>query len=295
MNGFLRRGLFIASATALLAAATPAPSLADGPDRLDITATRYGQRVAAEARARFRANGAQDAPIRVVRYRNSGIVVAMPASHRPADVEVSEDGAVRVASDALARAVRPTTDVTALAAPYWQQVGTTRCYHTIAKTPMGKDGGFMDTCFRLHKVINDADSYWDYWDISAWATVDATAVHAIGDYAWIHVDRDGGPTFHWEDWNPRTDRSGNCNDISLSVSAAGVGLPLPGITVCETWTLTKYAAAGELKNQWNGNSQGAREVALMSAIHVRQGAGTPVWGVSWYSKILCYSGTNCGT
>jgi hypothetical protein len=247
--------------------------------------------VAAEAKTRRETYGLPDEPLRVVRYQIAGVVVIMPATHRPTDVQVNKDGVVRVTNDAVAATA---SEATTAAAPYWQQMGATSCYHTIALTPVGKEGGFMDTCFRLHKVINDADSYWDYWDISSWATVDATAYQALGDYAWIHVDRDGGPTFYWEDWQPRTDREGNCTDVTFSVSAAGVGLPLPGISICETWSLTKYAAGGELKVQWNGNSAGAREVALMSAIHIRQGQGSPIWGVSWYSKIICYQGLPCG-
>ena len=58
-----------------------------------------------------------------------------------------------------------------------------------------------------------------------------------------------------------------------------------GTTVCETWLLTKYAAPGELKVPWNGDSTGARDVALMSAIKVTPGA-SPIWGISWNSVLM---------
>ena len=300
MTRNLHRRLILGTAAVMVAAALPVGIVAGRPGDVDITATAHGRSVAAQAREQFREQGAPDVPLRVVSYRNGLVTIAMPASNRPSDVKVSSDGTVRVTTEGLvAGATQSTqfasTSLAAAAAPYWQQQGASSCYHTIVKTPVGKNGGFMDLCFRLHKLINDADSYWDYWDISSWATVDATATYAMGDYAWIHVDRDGGPTFYWEDWNPRADKTGDCSDISLSVSAKGIGLSLPGISVCETWSLTKYTAGGTLKNQWNGNSAGAREVALMSAIHVRQGQGSPIWGVSWFSKIICYQGLPCGT
>ena len=95
----------------------------------------------------------------------------------------------------------------------------------------------------------------------------------------------------WADWNPRGDISDNCGNRTLSISALGFGLGF-GTTVCETWLLTKYAAAGTLKIQWNGDSTGAREVAEMAAIKNTPGI-TPIWGISWNSVLKCRPGFVC--
>ena len=174
----------------------------------------------------------------------------------------------------------------AAAGPYWQQTGSHCFARWYAKNGAGQNTGWMDTCYRLHKLMSDGDSTYDHYTITAYATVDATREHWQGDYAWIHVNRSSGPTFLWEDWDPRTDKSGSCGNVTLSISGGGVGLSY-GTSICETWSVTKGAAGGDLKVQWNGNSAGAREVALMSAIKVPNGASAPVWGISWYYKTFC--------
>jgi len=176
----------------------------------------------------------------------------------------------------------------ALAAPYWDQRGS-NCF---ARWFATGSTGWMDTCYRINKLIESSDSTYDHWEITGYGTADTTKSGYTGDYAWIHVDRDGGPAFNWEDWSPRADLKGNCGNVSLSVSALGFGLGY-GTTVCESWLLTKYAAGGEIKVQWDGDSAGAREVALMSGIKVTNGASSPVWGISWYLKTKCTSPFGC--
>jgi hypothetical protein len=150
----------------------------------------------------------------------------------------------------------------------------------------------MYTCYKIHKVINDADSAWDYYDIHAYATADATAPKAILDDAAILVERCCGPTLYWFDWSPGGDLSGNCGTQSLGVSYGGVGLNY-GHTVCETWLLTRYAAPGKLKVTWDGFTQGSRQVALMAAVKVANGASMPVWYVSWNANVRCFYGQIC--
>jgi hypothetical protein len=283
--------LISVAAIMLSTAGMPAATQADAAVRSEISFTPHGRILAVEARARFRAYGRDvaDEAVRVVRLED-GSVMVVPASYRASDIQLGKDGSVRVTTKGIATSSNARVPLAA-AAVGWTQQGATRCYSRTIKTPHGNNGGWMDTCYRLYKVTGESDSTYDYWNITAFATVDATRIYTTGDYAWIHVDKDGGPKFYWEDWDPRSDLSGNCGARSLSISALGFGLGF-GTTVCESWLLTKYAAAGHLKVQWNGDSPGAREVALMSAIHLAQG-GTPVWGISWNSVLKCYAQVAC--
>lgn len=283
-----QRGYQIAGAALILAATTLSPAaLAAAPSSVDITASAQGRSLASAAEARFAKYGVTDA-LRVFQMSDGTQIVA-PEGYPVSDFQLRSDGSARTTTRAADTSMADAA-VSAAAASWSQQ--SSHCFaRTTIKTPHGNNGGFMDTCYRIYKLLSDGNSTYDYWNITAFATVDATRAYTTGDYAWIHVDRDGGTTFYWEDWSPRSDLNSNCGSTSLGISALGFGLSY-GTTVCETWLLTKYAAAGELKVQWNGDSTGAREVALMSAIHVPQG-GSPVWGISWNSVLKCYGQVAC--
>ena len=279
------------AAIAVIAGGVPVSTQAEAPVRSDISRTPNGRAIAADAKARFREyrpDGADEA-LRVVRLED-GSVMVVPASYGTGDIQLGRDGSVRLTTQAVSTSSDPAAPL-AVTAASWSQQGPTHCFsRTTIKTPNGNNGGYMDTCYRLHKLTGETSS-WDYWNITAFATFDATRANTIGDYAWIHVDRDGGGTWYWEDWDPRSDRTANCADSNLGVTVLGVGLGFNN-TLCETWILTKYAAAGTLKVQWNGDSTGTRDVALMAAIHVANGV-SPIWGISWNSALKCRPGFVC--
>ena len=279
-----------------LAISSSAGSVAAKPNRTDITGTSAGKAEAADAAAAFKALGADgSAKLRVVRLENGGTVV-VPAEFGVDDITLNADGSIElstakvVAQPASTAGEAGTSEAAAAAAPYWLGQGPASCYRLNPLTPSGNDGGNMDWCWRRYKLIGETDSR-DYWNIHVYATVDAVGSYRIGDWAWMHVDRDGGGTWAWEDWNPRGDVSGNCSARTLGISALGIGFTAD-TTVCETWSLTKYAAPGELKVQWDGNSAGARELDMLSTINVTSGA-SPAWGVSVSMKVICYQGTLC--
>ena len=279
------------AAITVIAGGVPASSQAEAPARSDISRTPNGRAIANEAKARFRGYGpdAADEALRVVRLEDGSIMV-VPASYSASDIQVGKDGSVRMTTKSIAMSNDAESPL-AVSAASWSQQGPTRCFaRTTIKTPNGNNGGFMDTCYKLYKITGETSS-WDYWNITGFATFDATRANTMGDYAWIHVDRDGGGTWYWEDWDPRSDRTANCADSNLGITALGVGLGFNN-TLCETWILTKYAAAGTLKVQWNGDSTGTRDVALMSAIHVANGV-SPIWGISWKSVLKCRPGFVC--
>jgi len=284
-----RRALVALSTIVLWAVALPAATTAETV-RSDITNSAAGRAISSAAKERFRAYGPGfgDESTRVFRLED-GSAVVVPDGYDIDSIDLRRDGSIRLTTGADTTADR--TSAVVAAAASWS-LRSNRCFaRTTIKTPNGNSGGFMDTCYEIYKLSGETDTGSDYWNITTWATVDATRANTFGDYAWIHVDRDGGGTWQWADWSPRTDLNDNCGSRTLSISALGFGLGF-GTTVCETWLLTKYAAAGTLKVQWNGDSTGAREVALMSAIKNTPGV-TPIWGISWNSVLKCRPGFAC--
>lgn len=270
----------LAMSFALVPGVAAAPPTSD-----DITSTSSGRDSAAAAAQRFSGRGFKtDAnSLRVVRTADGSEIVgpstytAAALARLAAGESISVQASGESASGTFAAA----------AAPYWNLRGS-NCFARLYRyggTPQQRLG-WMDTCYHIHKLTGETDGSWDYWDIHGFATFDATNSASYTDSAWIHVDRDGGPTFNWFDWSPRSDTSGNCRNVTLSVSAFGAGLSF-GHDACEVWNLTKYTAAGELKEEWDGFTQGAREIALMSSIKVANGASSPIWGISWNAVILC--------
>lgn len=279
------------AAITVIAGGTPASIEAEARGRYDISRTPNGRAIAADAKARFHEYGSDVAAeaLRVVRLED-GSVMVVPASYSASEIRLGKDGSVRMTTKAIPTSNEADSPL-GIAAASWSQQGPTHCFaRRTIKTPNGNNGGYMDTCYRLHKITGESSS-WDYWNITGFATFDATRANTMGDYAWIHVDRDGGGTWYWEDWDPRSDRTANCADSNLGITALGVGLGFSN-TLCETWILTKYAAAGTLKVQWNGDSTGTRDVGLMAAIHVANGV-SPIWGISWNSVLKCRPGFVC--
>jgi hypothetical protein len=278
-----------ASIVALSALLVPSAGAA-GREPGDITTTERGATLAGEAAERYTRYGVATnrSSLRVVRLADRSEVIG-PSSYSAADLAaLGTDGAIAIrASDSGIETISAT------AAPYWSLKFSdcfTRTYYYGGQPT--EQLGWMDTCYHMHKVVNDGDGTWDYWDLHGFATVDATHKYAYTDDAYVHVYRCCGPTMYWFDWQPRGDRSGNCGTQTLSISYAGAGLSF-GHSVCEWWLLTKYAAAGAIKVTWDGFTQGAREVALMSAVKVANGSSNPTWYVSWNATMYCWKDSDC--
>ncbi len=283
------RRLGIAVTAVLLGLALAPAGSAAAPDRRDITATRAGREAAADAAQRFErygiARGASS--LRVVALGDGSRVVG-PRSYTIADLtRIGEGGSV--ASKAVGPDAASLTRVAAAAAPpYWLERGSdcfSRTYFHDGDV-IRRTVGWMDTCYQVHKLMNDANGSNDFWDIHAWATFDVTNSGSWAFNAWIHVDRDGGPTWSWYDWKPRSELSGNCRDYTMSIAYSGAALSFSHDT-CETWTPTKYTAPGTMKVVWTGSTQAPREVALMTAIKTPNGSSSPIWGISWNATMRC--------
>lgn len=278
----IRRHVALACLAGLTVSAAPMAAASSGVT--DISATSGGVAAAQAAADRFDRYGVPTEPraLRVVILADGSMMIRPSTYMADKLAALGSGGAITVQSGASV----VTPGQTVAAAPYWG-LQASQCF---SRTYVyGGDPsqylGWMDACYHMHKVINDGDGSWDYFSIHAFATVDAVNSAAYTDDATVHVYRNSGPTFYWFDWSPRGDISGNCGIQSFGVSYGGVGLSY-GHTVCEWWRLTKGAAGGNLKVMWDGWTQGAREVALMSAIKVANG-GWPVWTISWGTTMRC--------
>lgn len=83
----------------------------------------------------------------------------------------------------------------------------------------------------------------------------------------------------WVDWSPRSDYSGNCRPVGLSVSALGIGLGF-STEQCESYHFTKDnpAVNYSLQGTWFVGSNVNRELAYEIAVSVAQGKGV-AWTV----------------
>lgn len=279
----------IGLAVVLLTLALAPSASARAPDQRDITATPAGRDAAAEAAGRFKGYGvgARAGTLRVVELRDGSQVVG-PRSYTTAELaRIADGGSVPTKAVELDDGHEGQV-AAAAAAPYWLERGS-NCFsrtYFYGGEILRRNLGWMDTCYQIHKLMNDANTTNDFWDMHAWATFDTTNSGSWAFDAWIHVDRDGGPTWKWYDWKPRSELSGNCRDYTLSIAYAGASLSFSHDT-CDTWTPTKYAAPGTMKVLWTGSSQAPREVALMTAIKTPNGSSSPIWGISWNATMRC--------
>lgn len=117
----------------------------------------------------------------------------------------------------------------------------------------------------------------------------------IGD-PYIQSNPAAGPTHTWFDWKPRVDTTANCTPVtpSLTITVGGFGITLAA-TQCDTWDITKYVAAGQVRNKWTEGfcaiRRGETELAFEIASRVTQGQ-VPAWGFNWYENIQpasCYT------
>jgi hypothetical protein len=146
--------------------------------------------------------------------------------------------------------------------------------------------GEFHTCWHIYKLINETDNTKDYYAFRHFGTAGPTTSGAHLTDAWLDSRKhSNGPSMAWLDWNPGADVTSGCSSVTVSVSALGIGLSTPAFTRCETWDITKGAAGGSFKNDWNGSVQADRQVAYQTAISVAQGA-SPIWG-------LAFSHTTC--
>lgn len=243
----------------------------------DITSTPTGRDRIATAVASFAAQGSQrDKKDFVASQLADGKILVID---RTFNVEATDSG-IRVTSGATTDATTTSsTDVTALTAASWSQIRS-GCFAALF------DGAsHFDVCHKQFKMLSDGDGSKDFWRVDFYGTMFAEGRQL--NWGWIAVDRDAGPSLSFVDWAPDADYDSNCGSVSLGLSVAGFGISQGG-TFCELVDISKSAGAsvGWFKEQWSwGNHEHVkdrdRSVKMLVGFSSTQGAGTPVFGLSW--------------
>lgn len=274
----MRRPLAVFSAL-IISGNIVAPALAASPpsrsDYDDITGSPIGQELVGEATARRIRLGAPNQPLRVLRDQAGYLVV--PTSTEVASVSMTNDSGQIVVG--YAPVVTATSDAalapTVALSQYWAQASS-NCYSRISDT-----WSWMDHCTRVLQLMNDGDGSKDYFALQHWAT-------ASGNWPWslwsgkissspIVSGNYGAQS--WVDWSPRSDYTGSCRTIGLSVTALGIGLSM-STDQCESYHFTKDnpAVNYSLQGNWYVASNTNRALAYEIAVSVLQGK-TVAWTV----------------
>jgi hypothetical protein len=157
----------------------------------------------------------------------------------------------------------------------WAQVYA-NCYARITDT-----WSWMDHCARIFKLSNDSDAQRDYYALQHYATAAANWPWRLwwGKISSSPVVTGSYGAQSWVDWSPKSDYSGNCRPVGLSVSALGFGLGF-STEQCESYHFTKDnpAVNYSLQGTWFVGSNVNRELAYEIAVSVAQGKGA-AWTV----------------
>ncbi|WDE03104.1 hypothetical protein SG34_016980 [Thalassomonas viridans] len=142
--------------------------------------------------------------------------------------------------------------------------------------------GWIDSCYKVHKLSGDGDSNYDYFQLEHYATAKGKSIWGLTRATLEASKASSSDSMQWVDWNPRADLDvGNCSTVSLQVTAQAVGISTSH-NICDKWDITKYSTPGHFKNEWKSSSsaqRSEREVAYMIAVKVAQG-GWPVWSLT---------------
>ena len=277
MGVLLLAGLSVGATDSALAA-PPAEATQADTDNIFIRTDSEAAEIAAGAAARYTEMGVptQRADLKVWATKAGDLIIA-PSWASP-DLAVSSDGN----SDTFTTPAIPHGDTSSLAeleatpmaTPYWGLWGhgcVTR-FQTWA--------GYIDSCYKIHKMMNDLSPQYDFYQLEHYATAGPKSPARLFS-AFLSSQKSGSSaTMYWFDWDPRSDWQGNCQTTNISVTIYGIGIG-SSHTRCEEWDITKYAEAGKFKNEWKDpwGVTGDREVAYMTLIYVAQGA-TPSWNLT---------------
>ncbi len=287
-------------AGAIEPAAAPTPVDAANVEQFNITKTALGQKTASEAAARWAAKGVtiDAASLRVYNFGTSSspdLLVLPPelAFQSSATTQSkSADGhtvagaqtAIVIDPQVLERAVSAQATPDAVTAASWNMVYN-RCLTRKTKYIQNELLGWMDTCYKVHKLANDGNQWRDYWQLEVYATAKSSYPFTLLDASIEAQPAAGSTAMRWLDWSPRSDLDkGSCTAVPLGVSALGVSISSV-FSVCDKWDITKFEQDGRFRNSWKGagwwawwNIEAEREVAFMQAIWVIDGK-TPSWVV----------------
>jgi hypothetical protein len=243
----------------------------------DITNTPIGKQKIRVTASSFAAQGAPTAEQDLVATQlEDGAILVL---RKGFDITAAADGyRVTTPGDSLAS---PLDAVDAVAAGAYWSIISTNCFAALFR-----GAAHMDTCYRHYKMVSDGDGSKDYWRLDLYGTMFAEG--RTLDWGWVAADRDAGPALNFVDWSPDVDVEQACASFGLSISVVGVGGGFSS-TFCELNDISKSAGAtvGWFKDRWSWGTKWTptrdrdRKAAIEIGASSSQGAGTPVWGLSW--------------
>lgn len=258
----------------------------------EVTDSIKGKDLAVEVAARHSAHqvATRAADLRVWRLGEGDYFVGrrLPDNFKATTV-TNPDGttSIEVTYDVGVAASKATRNATAkdaslaAASPSWAfQDGT--CF-----SRMGSEAfGFLDSCYRIHKLINESNSK-DFYKLEQFGTVGAGQLQKIYD-GWLKAVKasSGSSAMTWNDWSPRGSVTGGCQNLTLRVEVLGIAFTSPAF-FCENNIPTKYEAAGSFKMQWSCGCvypfgqpyPNSREIDYLQAVSVANG-GAVRWTLS---------------
>jgi hypothetical protein len=276
----------------LLLAAAIVPlngAVAARPGIADVTETARGRAMAAEHAARL---GAERTPFagrtRIWELAHGDYFIAerLPLAFSVRSERDPMTGRAErvIAFDVEGRLRAPTTASTALTTaggPWWlwlEQYCFTRWTTTY---------GWMDSCYKLHGMVNESDSR-DFYSLEQYGSLGAANRAGAAIYSGF-LDADRAATsavMSWIDWSPRSSLSGSCRNVPLSVSALGVAISAAGI-MCERWWMDKSSSPGFYRQTWSCGcfigfgpvNPETREIDYLQLVSVANGK-VPRWTLS---------------
>ncbi len=240
----------------------------------DVTDSALGRLLAAHARGRLAEVGepVERGGLRVLRDDDGYLVVP-----RGTTVRAVPGLATSAAGVTLAPVVGPERSATvgrqsAAVSSAWVFAGG-GCFERIS------DGwSWLDHCARIYRLIQDGDPQRDFYALQRYGTAGANMPWVLKEAVLGSEPVESSPPMAWQDWNPRSDRSGPCQTITVRVTT-----PLAGVSQavdrCETWDITKGATGGDYSLEWSGCACAQdRAIAYVLSISVPQGT-LPAWYV----------------
>lgn len=148
-------------------------------------------------------------------------------------------------------------------------------------TRLWEHGAWIDHCYKLYKYsssISTGNGMRDAYAMFHYATAGPrdTSWWLTKARVWNDPHPDSS-TMEWADWQPRSSDKKNCVSYPITLSVGSVSVS-HSAQWCETWTPTKYVAAGKFHNEWSGAVTGSatREIAYGVEVYVPVG-GWPQW------------------
>ena len=269
----------------------------------DITNTKAGQTEAKAVLARWQAKGL-NLRLDDVKVYNFGTAETPDILVLPNDLQfqstateksvankvlnVNAETAITIKPEALDKALKEQTPSPNAINASWNLIYhrcLARKVRTVTINWQNAELGWMDTCFKVHKIADDGNQWRDYWQLEVYGTARSTHPFVLTQ-ANIEAQKASTSTaMRWVDWSPRSDLDkGGCTSVPIGISA--IGLSLTSVfSVCDKWDITKFEEEGRFRNSWRGSSwvawwniEAEREVAFMEAIWVSEGK-TPVWNI----------------